>query len=436
MMGGLMERLRALSARLRVGTFAQTMVPTMAALGTQLVVFAITARGLGVQQFGVYTAVLAIAAVGIELTGLGSMDVLVRAVARDRRNHCAYFGHMILSIVLTLPGVALLGTAVAVGVLDLSLAWPWVLAALLAEISLGRIPANLEMIMVAHGDPVRAGWVRLGATTLRLGAAIGYFLVAGRVDLHDWVITLCGTAAIAALLCLAIGARTYGAPRWRLFTGEFGDGAVFMLSQSSYTVQNNLDRMVLARFGSNADTGLYGAATRLLQLGTFPLQVATRITYPWFFKAEHEGLTRGLALARRVALPMAALGVVAALLVCAGTAVIPWILGPGYAGAGSIAMIVAWALPFMALQTPPGDALVAAGLHRLRAVVQWVSAAVTAALMITGVVLGGPTGLALAFVLAHALMAAAMWSIPILHERRPRLTSTSSFSRESRASID
>jgi O-antigen/teichoic acid export membrane protein len=185
-------------------------------------------------------------------------------------------------------------------------------------------------------------------------------------------------------------------------------------------LQNNLDRMVLTRFGTAAEVGLYGAATRLLQLGTFPLQVATRITYPKFFHPDNEGLDRGTALARRIALPMLGLGIGGALFVMAAALAIPWILGLQYADSVPLVMILAWSLPFIALQTPPADALVAARLHAVRAAVQWGSALASALLLGAGAVLGGMTGLAIAYVVSHAAMAAVMWTMPGICARRAR----------------
>jgi O-antigen/teichoic acid export membrane protein len=398
-----------LEQRFRMLTFLHTMVPTVAALGVQLLAFAATARGLGVEQFGRYTGVLAVAAVGVELAGLGTMDILVRAVARDKSRFSRYFGHMIIMLLASWPVIVLAGALVALWLMGLALPWPWLLAALAAEVLLGRVPANLEMMMVAHSDTVKAGWVRFVGAAARLAAAAIYFLLLDLHTLTGWITTLCITAAVVTTASFLWARLSYGpATRW-FAKDEVGAGIVFCLTHVSSSVQNNLDRMLLTRFASSSDVGAYGAATRVLQLGTFPLQVATRITYPRFFAPENEGLARGRALARRLVAPMLGLGVVSALGVMAAALAIPHILGRDFDGSVQATMILAWALPFIALQTPPADALVAAGLHSVRAVIQWIASLSFGLALLIGVHLAGTTGLVLAYVFAQALLALVLW---------------------------
>src|SRR5689334_13263064 len=124
-------------------TFARTMVPTMGALALQFVTFAITARGLGVEQFGRYTALLAIVGIAVELVGLGGADILVRAVAREREAFRRYYGNMLLLGALTTPLVVAVGVAVAVGAMQTTVAWLPLVAALVAEILIARMSASL-----------------------------------------------------------------------------------------------------------------------------------------------------------------------------------------------------------------------------------------------------------------------------------------------------
>lgn len=406
---GLKQTLDRLEQRFRILTFAHTMLPTMAALGMQLVAFALTARGLGVEQFGRYTAVLAVAAVGVELTGLGGMDLLVRAVARDHQRFGRYFGHMILSLLATWPLIVILGLAVCLWVMQLDLPAVWVAVALGAEILLSRLPASLEMIMVAHGDTVRAGWVRLANVLVRLATAALYFLIFSQHDLYGWILALAVAAVFVTVACHQVATRIYGRATWWWARDELGTGAVLCLTQVSASMQNNLDRMVLTRFASASDVGAYAAATRMLQLGLFPLQVATRITYPKFFAPERQGLARGRAYALKLVPPMLGVGLFSAGVVAAVSWVIPAVLGQQYAASVSTSMWLALALPFIAMQTPPADALVAAHLHSVRALIYGMASISFGFILLAGARLAGPQGLVAAFITGHMLLAAALW---------------------------
>lgn len=406
---GLRQTLERLEQRFRVLTFAHTMLPTMAALGMQLVAFALTARGLGVEQFGRYTAVLAVAAVGVELAGLGSMDLLVRAVARDAQRFSRYFGHMMLALLATWPLIVGAGLAICLWVMHLEMPALWIAVALGSEVILGRLPGSLEMIMVAHGDTVRAGWVRLANVLVRLGAAALYFLALGRQDLSGWIFTLAVASVLVAVACHQVATRLYGRATWWWARDEIGAGTVLCLTHVSASMQNNLDRMVLTRFASASDVGAYAAATRMLQLGLFPLQVATRITYPKFFSAERQGLARGRAYALRLVPPMLGVGLLAAAMVAAVAWIIPTVLGSQYQSSVSTSMWLALALPFIAMQTPPADALVAANLHAVRAAIYGTASISFGFILLAGARLAGPHGLVAAFIAGHVLLAAALW---------------------------
>ncbi|EJN08085.1 oligosaccharide flippase family protein, partial [Herbaspirillum sp. YR522] len=207
---GLLARLEA---KFRLWTIVSTMVPTMGALGLQLVTFAITARGLGVEQFGRYTALLAIVAVGVELIGMGGADLLVRAVSRDKSRFATYYGNMLLSIAITLPIAVLVGTLVATGVMRVEVDLPFIVVALFAEIGLARVSASTELVMVAHGHTARAGWVRVATVVARLAVALAFFMVLQRSALDDWILFLTVQSVLMMLFYGWLGGRLYGRPQ-------------------------------------------------------------------------------------------------------------------------------------------------------------------------------------------------------------------------------
>lgn len=415
--------LNTLERRFRVVTFAGTMVPTMAALALQFVTFAITARGLGVEQFGCYTAVLALAAVGMDLVGLGGADLLVRGVARDRLRFAAYYGNMLLLIAGTLPLVVALGIWVGLGPMQMRIGALELTAALVAEIASARMSASLELVMVAHGDVVRAGWVRVVAVGTRLGVALLFFVALGHHTLAGWIVAVCLQSALLCLAYAVAGSRLYGSPTWRLLTGELATGAAFSAAQVARASQGNVDRLVLTRFADDAALGAYGAASRMLQLGLYPLQIVTRLLYPKFFVHGAQGLAASRRFAIRTAAPATlAVGVLSCLGVVMLAEFIPTILGKDFASSIGTTMVLALALPFVALQYPAADALTGAGLQGLRASISGAATVVFALLMLAGVRWDGVSGLSVAFVGAHALLAAVLWSSTWLATPRLRAT--------------
>jgi len=402
--------LARLENRFRLWSIVSTLVPTMGALGLQLLTFALTARGLGVEQFGRYTALLAIVAVGVELIGMGGADLLVRAVSRDAVRFGAYYGNMLLSIAFTLPVAVVIGTVAATGIMRVDVAWPLIALALLAEIGLARVSASTELVMVAHGQTARAGWVRVATVVARLLAALLFFLIWQRHDLDGWIVLLAAQSVLMMLFYAWLGARLYGMPRCVLLSAEMKSGLLFCVNQGARAMQGNLDRMVLSRFADADALGVYGAASRILQLGLFPMQVMTRIFYPRFFQHGAHGLAASRGYALRVAPAMFGTGVLSAAAVACAALLAPRVLGHDFAGSVEVTVGLAAALPFIALQYPAADALTGAGRQGMRAAIYSLSAIGFGFVLVAGVWIRGVPGLIGAFVFAHFLLAAILWA--------------------------
>lgn len=414
----MLERLHALLDRLeskfRLRTIVATMVPTIGALGLQLVTFALTARGLGVEQFGRYTAILAIVAVGVELIGIGGADMLVRSVSRDRSKFALYYGNMLCAIGVTLPLAVAIGSFVALGLLHVEVAAGFVALALFAEIGLARVSASTELVMVAFGHTARAGWVRVATVVARLLVALVFFVVMGLRDLDQWIIWLAVQSLVMMAIYAWLAAHLYGKPQWVLLVGEIRTGLMFCINQGSRAMQGNLDRMVLSRFADAFALGVYGAASRILQLGLFPMQVMTRIFYPKFFVHGANGIAASRRYAIKVAPALFGTGVVSAIAVAVAALFAPTVLGHDFAGSVHTTIGLAASLPFIALQYAAGDALTGAGRQGVRASIYGFSAIGFGFVLVAGVRLGGVPGLIGAFVLAHFLLAGVLWAAAFL----------------------
>jgi O-antigen/teichoic acid export membrane protein len=410
MKGRVGAALQTLEQRFKLLTFITTMVPTMGALGLQFVTFAITARGLGVEQFGRYTALLAVVGIGVELAGLGGADVLVRAVARDRTRFKAYYGNMLVLIGASLPVVVALGVAVIAGVMQSSLSLLLIVVALCAEIAVSRMSASLELVMVAHNHTARAGWVRMSTVVVRLVLAAVYFVLCDMRALDDWIWLVLAQSMLVTVVYVILGARLYGKPVWRVLPDELGGGTLFCITQSARSMQSNLDRIVLSRYADEAVVGLYGAASRFLQLGQFPLQVVTRILYPKYFVHGANGIAASRRYALSVTPALLGVGVLSGLGVAVAALLAPKVLGAEYGGSVMLTASLAFSLPLMALQYPAADALTGGGRQGLRAIIYSLASVGFGFVLLGGVRLGGTQGLVWAFLVGHLLLALVLWT--------------------------
>ena len=417
----LQRRLSALASNDSLRRFVAAMAPTAVALALQFLAFVVTARGLGVEQLGQYAALLGLAAMGVELVSVGTADVMVRAVARDRSRFPEYYGHMLIVIgVALLPVTALLSWS-AVVLVESPVSVSLVFACLFAEILTARIAFSVEMAMVAHQEPVAASAVRFGTSFARLATALIYFSF--RSDLEGWILATLAQGFVVAGCALAAAAVRYGKPVWRLQTQDLVLGLVFGTNQVALTSQSNLDRVVLGRYAGGAAVGVYAAGSRVLQVGLFPIQIVTRILYPRFFK-EGEG---GIVATRRLALKslpaMFATGVASAAAVMAVAWFLPSILGGEFARSRDAAIQLAFVLPIIATQYLAADALTGAGYQSLRAALYVVAAVSFSLALALGARLGETQGVIVAFLGAHLLLAVILWAAAFLVRPRAEVRS-------------
>ena len=421
--GGLAARLRERFPRLSlyvagrldrnaVRQFVGALGPTGVALILQLGTFTITARGLGLDGFGQYAALLGLCVIGAEIIGIGSADLLVRAVSRDRNRFPAYFGNMLIIIAVTIVPTTILGMAIAMFVLFADLD-PLHLAMLLfGEMLISRIAASTELVMVAFGHVARASLVRLATAGTRLIAAIAYFSFAAA--LSGWIEVAFAQAMLLAICYLVVTVYLYGPPRFRVLRHELGTGAAFGVNQAARASQGNLDRVILARFAENSPVGIYSAGARMIQLGLFPLQVVTRIYYPRFFLHGEDGIAASRAFAIRCLPVFLITGLLAAFSVAAAGLGLPFLLGAEFASSSETAMLLAFAMPFIALQYLAADALTGAGFQKLRAGIFAAAAVGFGFTLAAGAKLFGIEGVIAAFVLMNAVLALILWAAAFL----------------------
>lgn len=395
---------------MRGTSFLLSLLPTVGALGVQLITFALTARGLGVEQFGQYTALVAIVGVAVELIGMGSADLLVRATSVTPDEHRPWLGTVIMWSALSLPLVLVGGTLLATGPLLIDIPWGHVAMALSGEVLQTRSLASVELILVAHRQVALAGWVRFVVFASRLALAALMFVALGVIDLQRWIEAVLVQSLLVTALLWGWLIKAHGAPMWSSHWGELGQGVTFAANQTARALQGNMDRMILSRYAEASALGAYGAATRFVQLGLFPIQVVTRMLYPRFFQKGADGAEAVWRFTCRTAMPaLLGVGVMAGLAVAIAGQMAPWVLGESYASVVEITARLALALPFIAMQYPPADALTATGRQWVRTLISASAAVGFGFVLVLGAHWDGAQGVAHAFVFGHALLAGALW---------------------------
>jgi O-antigen/teichoic acid export membrane protein len=399
--------------------FVLTVGPTGAAALLQLATFALTARSLGPETFGLLAVVYGVAVIATDVAGLGADTAMVRDAALDPARFARAWGHALTLMLLSYLPVALAATAAAAWLSMPTFGLATVAALVFGEILAGRTTAAVELAMVAHGDAVRSGLVRLATAAARALTATLVFGLLGRSSASLWACaTLAQSIALAAALLFAV-ARIYPAAILGIDRQIVRFGLLLMLNNLSRSLNGNIDRIILSSILAPVPLGIYASSTRLQLLGGIMNQAATRIFYPRFFRAAAGGAAPLRELTRAVAGRMALVGLLSLALIAAAAQALPLILGPAYSALPRIATGLAVASPFIALQYPPADALTASGRQALRTAIYLAAAAASAGLLAFGALLAGVWGAVVAFVLVQVALAAALWLVFLRPPRAP-----------------
>jgi O-antigen/teichoic acid export membrane protein len=301
----------------------------------QAAYFTVIARSLGANNYGAFIGVVALVGIVFPFGTLGSGNLLVKNVARDK------------TLFATCWGQALLTTAACTSVL-------FVAVVVLSHLMLpSAIPFQL-VLLVSGADLFGLSIISLCGNAfqalerLKGTAAINVLISASRlsgalilVSIHrhpsalQWGYLYSCSTTVVVVTALVLVSIKLGWPRfkWRGFGAEFREGFYFSASLSAQTVYNDIDKAMLARMVTLEATGIYGAAYRLIDVSFVPVSSLLMASYANFFRAGTDGISASLSYAKPLLLRALGYSFLACvtLLTCAG--LLPHIIGAEYANA-------------------------------------------------------------------------------------------------------
>jgi len=338
----------------------------------QALYFIEIARSLGAANYGAFIGVVALVGIAFPFGALGSGNLLVKNVARDRGVFPAYWGR---SLAVTAASSSIL----FVSVLILShFALPAAIPLRLVFLVAGADLFGLNVITVC-GQAFQAfeqlNWtavinVLISATRL-IGAVILIRLHRHPSALQWGYVYFCSTATVATA-ALAMVWTKLGPPKFAdLHPGtEAREGIYFSVSQSAQTIYNDIDKTMLARLGTLDATGIYGAAYRLIDVCFVPVSALLWSTYPNFFRAGARGISASFAYAKPLLLRTLGYSSFVCMLILLSAGYVPHVIGPEYA---RTAEALRWLAPLPVLKGLHyflSDSLTGAGHQGLRTAIQ------------------------------------------------------------------
>lgn len=342
----------------------------VASSAAQLVTFAVLARFLGVEQFGLYAAITALTSIAVQMVGLGSNEALVRRVAQDRTMYPVMLGHSL--IISAASG----GVLFLIGMLILPATFPVAESTGENLIAIGLILGTNILVLkliglstqsfVAHSDFGSANRIELLFAFVRTGTAILACVGFGVSSVAQWAYWhFAGHAVVAAVALYAM--RPLGRPRFHLQRDEIRNGLLFSTQFIFRAVRQNADLLVLAAVSGAEIVGSYSIARRILDSSYLSVEALNRLIYPGSAAIAANGLHKAFDRTKRVlvASVVIASGSATAIFLLAG--LLPVLFGEEYVSLVGFTRIMCWIVVPMAMYGAALEALGASGLQGLRA---------------------------------------------------------------------
>jgi O-antigen/teichoic acid export membrane protein len=338
----------------------------------QAVYFTVIARSLGANNYGAFIGVVALVGIVYPFGMLGSGNLLVKNVSRDKSLFARYWGQALL---VTLISTSVLFTAI---ILVSHLLLPTSIPLRLVALVSGADLFGFSLITLS-------GYAFQSVEQLKWTATLNVLMSASRltcalvlVSIHhhptalQWGYLYCCSTIVVVIIALWLVSSKLGLPQFNLQRSaqELREGFYFSTSLSSQTIYNDIDKMMLARIGTLDATGIYGAAYRLVDVSFVPISSLLAAAYPSFFRKGADGISATLTYAKRLLPKGLAYAAVVSACILLFAGLVPYFLGPEYARSVEALRWLALIPMLRAVHYFFSDALTGAGYQGVRTAVQ------------------------------------------------------------------
>ena len=379
----------------------------------QGVYFILIARSIGPAGYGAFVGVTAFVAIAAPFASLGSGNILIKHVARDRSLFGIYWGNalaitqvsgVILTVLLLLVSRFVLPGSISVW-LFLSVAVADLLFSRLVDVS-GQAFQAVEKL----GQTAK---LQILVSLLKLLAVVILLALPSEVSVVKWGWMYLGATAMSAFVALWLVRRNLGEskPAVGRVGAELREGFHFSVGLSAQNIYNDIDKTMLVHYSSLAATGTYGAAYRIIDIAFAPVRSLLWASYAGFFRHGAKGVRGSLGYAKRF-LPLVALyGLLAALALYVAAAVIPIVLGHQYDNTvGAVRWLAL--LPFLrSMHYFAADTLTGAGFQGLRSRIQAMMAVFNIGINFWLIPAYSWLGAAWSSLLTDGLLAVSLWVV-------------------------
>jgi O-antigen/teichoic acid export membrane protein len=341
----------------------------------QAAYFVLLARLLAVREYGIFAGAYALVNTITPYSALGAAMLLLRYVSIDHKLARIYWTNALA----TTSGFTLIAavTALACARWIHSIGNPLMMVSLiLANCLFSQITQLGSSLVFALGN-ARLSALMTTASNLGRLLILGIMkLVMGHATAPQWSVGLLIASFVAAVPIYLRVRKQIGSAHfdWHLLKRRFGEGLGFSFAGTTEAVNNDLDKIMLAHYGMDAQNGFYTLAYRVIDFATSPIVALTSAVVQRHFVLSPEGVRPVMKLAVKSLGVSVALGFAIGLLTRLASPLLPFVAGRGFAGAVAAINILCWLPLIRGVHQSCGSALTGLGLQNWRTAAQAVAA--------------------------------------------------------------
>ena len=347
----------------------------------QAAYFILLARLLGVHDYGVFAGAYALVNTFTPYSALGAAMLLLRYVSIDPKVAGTYWGNALA----TTSGFTVVAAMSAI-------LWPWrmhfigsslmFVSLILANCFFSQITLLGSSLVFALGNARLSALMNVASNLGRLLILVIMKVAMGHATAAQWSVGLLIASCVAATVVyvnirIQLGAATFD---WRLLKRRFGEGLGFSFAGTTEAVNNDLDKIMLASYGMEAQNGYYTLAYRMIDFATSPIVALNAAVVQRHFVLSPGGVRPVRKLALKSLFASVALGFPIALIIRLASPLLPMIAGGGFVGAIAVVNILCWLPLIRGVHQACGSAVTGLGYQNWRTATQAVAALLNLAL--------------------------------------------------------
>jgi|HubBroStandDraft_1064217.scaffolds.fasta_scaffold02786_7 O-antigen/teichoic acid export membrane protein len=343
--------------------------------GTVLVLqalrFVFLARLLGIREYGLYAAAMALAMTVARYSDLGFIMLFMQQVSRDRSAAKTCLGNAFVVTVATttiLCTVALFVGSHITGAANEAL----LLVLMFSQCLLCQL-ANIAAIAFLTLDKAKAtACVRAIASAPLTVSVLVMLPVVHHATALEWGVVSLAVNGVAAAITVIWIAREVGGIAFEANQSIrlIPSGLKYSVANSSTMVYNDIDKVILAHDGFVRENGFYTLAYRAIDVAAAPVLALAAASQPRFFQLSDSDRQRMGGFLARTASIAVLISVVMVVLLLLGSPLIPRLVGKDFSQAIVVLRWLCLIPIFRSIHQLTGNALTGMDRQGLRTIIQ------------------------------------------------------------------